>query len=126
MESLTSPILDPSPEGGRKFPSPLGGGVRGGGMWNLFIGICILIACVLALRLITLFPLYHDTEIRSNVLQAVEHVTDEKGWLKSGVSIVQIHDDAVRLTYRHYHRGEDEIECVDVSFSDFSTTSCAE
>ena len=124
MESLTSPILDPSPERGRKFPSPLEGGVRGGGVWNLFIGICILITCVLVFRLNTLLPLYLDSNTRTNVLSTVEHVTNENGWLKSGVSIVQIQDDAVQLKYRHYHRGADEVECVRVLYSDFSATPC--
>lgn len=89
-----------------------------------FLGICLAVAAVLCLRLSVLLPLYLDSQVRADVLQAVESVTEANGWLKSGVSIKHIEDDSVRLHYRHYHRGADELECVRVLFADFSSVPC--
>ncbi len=92
--------------------------------WKAFVGVCAMTAIVLMMRLSVLLPLYADAEVRSDVSRVVAEVSEERGWLQSGISILKIQDDSVQLQYRSYHRGVDEVECVVVQFADSSSAVC--
>jgi hypothetical protein len=90
----------------------------------MFWVTCGVIGVVLSVQFYSLIPLYADSALRSRTQVLLKATAAREGWLLSGVSIKSVSDDAIRVTYRSYNRGEDNTECFDIDPKSGSLASC--
>lgn len=73
-------------------------------------------ALLIGSRLSAQLPLYTSTDLRNQVQASITRTASEEGWLLSGVSIQEVHNDGVYVQYRDAVRGSDSIECHWIPF----------
>lgn len=90
----------------------------------VFLLALLVPGAVFSWRIGTIFPLFVDAHTREAVRSALVTVSAREGWLLSGITVEDVQEDTMRLTYRDRHRGTDEATCRIVTLADSSLRPC--
>ena len=92
--------------------------------WKGFWVACAVVAVLLLHRIWQLHPLYIDPALRSHVQVKIKLIADDRGWVRSGISLQHVRQESIRFTYRDYHRGSDQITCYTLELSTSLLAPC--
>jgi hypothetical protein len=93
-------------------------------LWNVFWGICVLIALVAAVRAWNLRFLYVDQHIREQSQIALEAVAQREGWLISDMSVQTVTRNSLVIHHRQHVRGSDPTVCQFIAFDSHALSPC--
>lgn len=92
--------------------------------WLLFAIACGLTAASLVVHVYPYIPLYLSSDLRNRTSTLIQATAAREGWVRSGLSIVQITDDTVTLQYRSHLRGTDPVQCYELQLRSGLLSSC--
>lgn len=92
--------------------------------WPLFSLVTGLLCIILFLRLCPILPLYYDVSTRSIVQTSLQKISEEKGWLLSGIAVTSVQKDHFTFVYTEHYRGAKTHECYEWFYASSAPLPC--